>query len=160
MNGWENFFIAEVGASAALAGLVFVGVSINLAKIIAYPGLPGRAFEALTLLLAILFTSSLLLVPGQELRLIGAEILVIGLVVWATVVALQLNSWKTLDAQLRRPFMLRATLGQMATLPLVISGVIVLVAGASGIYWLVPGFIFCFLAALLDAWVLLVEINR
>ena len=25
MSGWENFFIAEVGASAALAGLVFVG---------------------------------------------------------------------------------------------------------------------------------------
>jgi hypothetical protein len=27
MTGWENFFIAEVGASAALAGLIFVGVS-------------------------------------------------------------------------------------------------------------------------------------
>ena len=29
MTGWENFFLAEVGASAALVGLVFVGISIN-----------------------------------------------------------------------------------------------------------------------------------
>lgn len=28
MTGWDNFFVAEVGASAALAGLIFVGVSI------------------------------------------------------------------------------------------------------------------------------------
>lgn len=35
MPGWENFFVAQVGASAALAGLVFVGISINLTKIVA-----------------------------------------------------------------------------------------------------------------------------
>jgi hypothetical protein len=34
MTGWENFFIAEMGASAALVGLIFVGVSINLTRIL------------------------------------------------------------------------------------------------------------------------------
>jgi hypothetical protein len=29
MNGWENLFLGELGAAAALTGLVFVGVSIN-----------------------------------------------------------------------------------------------------------------------------------
>ena len=28
--GWANFFIAEVGAAAALSGLVIVAISINL----------------------------------------------------------------------------------------------------------------------------------
>ena len=51
MIGWENFNIAEVGASAALLGLLFVGVSINLARIISLPGLPNRALLALIILL-------------------------------------------------------------------------------------------------------------
>jgi len=65
MSGWDNFFIAQVGASAAFAGLVFVGVSINLTKIVAVPRQVGFALEALVVLLDVLITSSLLLVPGQ-----------------------------------------------------------------------------------------------
>ena len=38
---WANFFFAEVGASAALVGLLFVAVSINLKRILEVPGLPG-----------------------------------------------------------------------------------------------------------------------
>ena len=64
------------------------------------------------------------------------------------------------EAQYRRPFIMQIALNQVATLLLVISGILVLAQGANGLYWIVPGFILCFLAALLDAWVLLVEINR
>jgi hypothetical protein len=32
--------------------------------------------------------------------------------------------------------------------------------GPSGLYWLVPGTVFCLVAAVLNAWVLLVEIVR
>jgi hypothetical protein len=35
-TGWENFFVAEAGASAALLGLLFVAVSISLAKVLEY----------------------------------------------------------------------------------------------------------------------------
>lgn len=41
--GWKNFFIAEVGATAVLAGLAIVAISINLSRILAFPELPGRA---------------------------------------------------------------------------------------------------------------------
>jgi hypothetical protein len=34
---WQSFFSAEVGAAAALAGLVAVAISINLARILAFP---------------------------------------------------------------------------------------------------------------------------
>ncbi|HYB02575.1 MAG TPA: hypothetical protein VED37_20280 [Ktedonobacteraceae bacterium] len=71
MNGWENFFIAEVGASAALLGLIFVGVSINLTRILSISGLPNRALLALIILLTILVISSLLLVPEQISTLKG-----------------------------------------------------------------------------------------
>jgi len=64
MTGWANFFLAQVSAAAALTGLIFVAVSINLTKILAYPTLPGRALEALLYLLTVLVIGTLGLVPG------------------------------------------------------------------------------------------------
>ena len=61
---------------------------------------------------------------------------------------------------LRQPFVLRVALGQIATLPMVVAGIAVLVAGLGGLYWLVAGMILSILVALFEAWVLLVEINR
>src|SRR5579862_5023463 len=116
MSGWESFFVAEVGASAALTGLIFVGVSINLPKIIASPGLPGRAFEALLVLLAVLVTSSLLLVPGQSTMLIGIEVLVLGALVWGTNTYLQVSIWRQMEAKYHRRFIQQVVLNQAATL--------------------------------------------
>ena len=63
-------------------------------------------------------------------------------------------------ADLRVPFVMRVVVGQVATLTLVIAGVAVLWVGPGGLYWLVASTVFSVLAALADAWVLLVEINR
>jgi modulator of FtsH protease len=76
---WREFFVAQAGAAAALAGLVFVGVSINLDKIVAIPSMPSRALEAMVLLVAILVQSSLMLVPEQSLRALGFEVLAVAL---------------------------------------------------------------------------------
>jgi hypothetical protein len=67
VNEWHDFFLAQAGAAGVLTGLVFVGVSINLEKIVSDPrsGLAGRAAEALILLVAVLLASVLALVPGQ-----------------------------------------------------------------------------------------------
>jgi hypothetical protein len=165
MEEWHDFFLAQAGAAGVLTGLVFVGVSINLQKILSDPssGLPGRAAEALVLLVAVLTASVLLLVPGQGVKLIGAEVLAIGLGTWVWVVAIQsmrLRSWQTMRSDLRGTLMLRVALGQIATLPLVAAGIFVLAGGLGGLYWLVVGMIFSIIVALFDAWVLLVEINR
>jgi hypothetical protein len=165
ISDWHDFFLAQAGAAGVLTGLVFVSVSINLEKILGDPnsGLPGRAGEALILLVAVLTASTLLLVPGQSAALIGIEVLAVGLAAWGSVVAIQLSrlrDWGTIRPDLRRAFVLRVTLGQFATLPLVIAGVAVLTVGLGGLYWLVAGTVFSILAALFEAWVLLVEINR
>ena len=165
MNQWHDFFLAQAGAAGVLTGLVFVGVSINLQKIVSDPssGLAGRAGEALILLVGVLTVSVLVLVPGQEAGVLGAEVLVVGLAAWVWIVAIQLprlRDWGTMRADLRGPFVVRVVLGQVATLPLVIAGVAVLSVGLGRLYWLVAGTVFSILAALFEAWVLLVEINR
>jgi hypothetical protein len=50
-----------------------------LARILEDPGLPGRAGEAIALLLTVLVISTLMLVPGQPLALLGPEVLAVGL---------------------------------------------------------------------------------
>jgi hypothetical protein len=89
MNGWEDFAIAEVGASAALAGLVLVGVSVNLERVLAEPSAPPRVAEALTALLALLVAATVLLVPDQRHWVIGAELLAVGATAWTIIVVLQ-----------------------------------------------------------------------
>jgi hypothetical protein len=165
VNAWHDFFLAQAGAAGVLTGLVFVGVSINLQKILSDPssGLTGRAVEALILLVAVLLASVLVLVPGQGVGVLGAEVLVVGLAAWGWIVAIQLprvREWGTMRADLRVSFVLRVVVGQVATLALVIAGVGVLWVGPGGLYWLVAGTVFSILGALADAWVLLVEINR
>jgi hypothetical protein len=145
--------------------LVFVAVSINLREIVSESGsgLPGRAAEALILLVGVLTVSILLLVPGQGKGMVGAEVLVVGLATWSWVVAIQLlrlRVWGTMRADLRQAFVLRVALGQIATLPLVVAGIAVLAGGLGGLYWLVAGMVFSILVALFEAWVLLIEINR
>jgi hypothetical protein len=165
MQDWHDFFLAQAGAAGVLTGLVFVGVSINLDKIVADPssGLAGRAAEALILLVAVLIASTLLLVPEQSTTLIGVELLVVALAAWGWIVAIQslrLKNWAAMEPGLHKPFILRVVVAQVGTLPFVAAGIFVLAAGQGGLYWLVAGTIFSILAALFDAWVLLVEINR
>lgn len=79
---WHDFFVAQAGAAAALTGLIFVAVSINLGRILGYPHLPTRALEAIVTLLSVLLVSTWVLVPGQSCRVLGVEILTTGVVTW------------------------------------------------------------------------------
>jgi len=78
MEGWDNFFLGQVGASAALVGLLFVAVSLNLTRILSFAILPRRAMIALGLLLSFLLVSSLMLIPGQPRIVVGLEALLVG----------------------------------------------------------------------------------
>jgi modulator of FtsH protease len=161
MSGWDSFFVARVGASAAVAGLVFVGVSINLEKILKYTGLLGRALEALIVLILVLVVSSLMLVPGQSTILIGAELFGAGLLAWIWVVALDALANRQIERRYGKTWWaLRVALSRFATLPIIIAGAMTLAQGTPNFHWLVPGVIFCFLVAFFDAWTLPTEINR
>ncbi len=159
MSGWENFLVAQVGASAALAGLVFVGVSINLARILSISGLPESALEALVLLLAVVVLSSLLLMP-QPLTAAGIELLLAGLVDTAILLFLVAYSRRKIDPRYYGYLWLRGTLSLCATLPFAIAGIAVLIWNINGLYWIVPATLLSITVAIYDAWVLLVEINR
>jgi modulator of FtsH protease len=160
MDAWQGFFAAQLGASATLSGLILVGVSINLNKILSDPRLPNRAIVALLLLITVLIVSSLLLVPGQPVHLVGLEVLIIGLLTWTIVTAIDVRTWKAAKASYNRLVFVQLAMDQFSLVPYTIAGITIMLQGLIGLYWLVPAILFSFVKAIVDSWVLLVEIDR
>ena len=92
MHEWNDFFISTAGAAGVLAGLIFVGVSINFTKILSSGALPNRALISMILLLAILIVSLLLLVPQETLKSAGYIITIVGLATWIFITRIDLKS--------------------------------------------------------------------
>jgi hypothetical protein len=160
MAGWEAFFTAQVAASSTLAGLMFVGLSLNLAKILSNPSLANRALAGFYLLIAILVVSSLQLLPRQSSAVAGAEILAVGLATWFAGSRLDLASVRQSNAELRHHFIRHSILFQIAVVPYLLGGILVLAGWLSGFYWAAAAIVASLVVVLFEAWVLLVEINR
>jgi hypothetical protein len=157
---WTDFFVAQVGASASLAGLLFVGVSLNMSKILASRGLPERALGALVLLVTILIVASLELVPGQSEAVLGVEIVAVGLVAWAATTVSDVKAIRVTEKNYQRLYFNSAALNQVAVVPYLIGGTLVATGYVNGIYFIVPAMLVSFVKAIMEAWVLLVEVNR
>lgn len=160
MHGWNDFYIAVAGASAALTGLIFIGISISLTKILTFPTLPRRAFMSIILLLSILIVSIFFLVPGESLNLAGYEILLLGIVIWIIVIRIDFKNYQEIKSTYKRRYLLNIILDQFAILPYIIGKLVILSIGEIGLFWIVPAIIFSFIKSISDAWVLLVEVNR
>jgi modulator of FtsH protease len=161
MEQWHDFFVATAGAAAALTGLIFVGVSISLNKILSIPHLPNRAFVSLLFLLTILIVSCLMLVPAQPYWLLGTEILVIGAGVCTITISIDIkNIGYAKNTEFKKHYIFNAFVNQPAILPYVVFGLLMYGNAQQAVYWVVPAFVMSFLKSIGDAWVLLVEINR
>lgn len=160
MADWSNFFVAQAGASAALTGLIFVGISISLNELIKFPHLLLRAAATLVVLLSVLVTSSLLLAPVQSIRTAGIEVLAVGVASLLITFSLGLSGVRRAAPEFRRFALISLSMMLCATIPLVIAGIVMLTQGDSGLYWLLPAFTVAFVVALVDGWILLVEIHR
>jgi hypothetical protein len=154
IRGWHDFFVAQVGASAALTGLIFVAVSINLGKILQYAHLPTRAFEALATLLCVLLICTCALVP-QPYRVLGAEVALIALLVWVVQTRALLSTRRS-----GYETTVRVILNQVPQVPFVVAGVLMTLGLPSGVYWILPGTLLAVISSTYSAWVLLVEIQR
>jgi hypothetical protein len=157
---WTDFGVGVAGASAALAGLVFVAVSINLSEILKYRNLPGRAGLTLILFVTPLVVGILLLVPGQPGAALGWELLVAGVVIGGSQLVINQRSGRSDQETALTWILARVSPPIVSCGCLILAGATLLAQAGGGLYWLVPGVLASIFFGLVNAWVPLVEILR
>ena len=158
IEAWSDLFVASAGASAALAGLVFVAISINVEDIVKNKGLPEMGVVTIMLLLGVLIASLFGLIPEQSNQDLGIELLVMSIIWTAGIGRFAFRSLPD-ESNLERTVS-RLGLPAFGTLPY-LAGAIILVSGSdTGMYFVFAGMIGAVIAAVMDAWILLVEIRR
>ncbi len=160
MAGWAEFFTAEAGASAALAGLVIVAISINIGRILALPYLPGRAAETLIAPTGALVISTLGLVPGQPPAILGIELALVGAVMWLVPMRLQWRAMRSSEPYPGAILLPRIVMAQLASVPFIVAGVLLVADVPGALYWVVPGLVAALVTTVVNSWILLVEILR
>ena len=163
LEPWSDLMVAVVGAMAALAGLFFVALSINVDLIIHQKRLPGRSAATVVMLLILLLAGVAGLVPGQPTWLVGLEVAALGVAVTAfSMKALRPEKLPGNEKSLN-DFKFRVGPLLIMLVPcaiLVIGGVSLAVQAGGGLYWLAAAFVTGIFACMTNAWVLLVEIKR
>jgi len=161
---WHDYFLAQAGAAAALTGLIFVAVSINLQQILRYGHLPGRVAVALLLLMELLLLAMVVLIPDQRRVTLGVELLVLAVAFWLLVLTIQIRNLGRIDTEhhdeFRRLQLRWVAIAQCATLPPVVAAITLLAHAGGGLYWLAAGTVLAFTAGVGEGWVLLIEIER
>jgi hypothetical protein len=164
VGAWHDLFIASASAAAALSGLIFVAVSMNLHAILAAEKevgtsyLTGRALESLVALLIILAISIVGLDPN-----ISRAIFAVFLFLCAAGSAI--SPTRAVTAYRRshikpQAFDLRLFLASSLVAAYVVAGSTLLIQGGGGLHWIPFGFILAISIAASNAWILLVEVLR
>jgi hypothetical protein len=160
MGSWQTFFATQAGVGAALTGLVFVALSINLKQILAIPSLANRAGEALLLLLLPVINGLVGVLPLTSTRAVGGELLAVALTLWVVVSLILARARKDGHGRPAHEFAIRVGTAEAAVVPAIVAGCLLLTGNLDGMWWQAAATILCIVAGVSDAWVLLVEILR
>src|SRR5262249_47678692 len=155
---WHDFFLVAGGGAAALAGLVFVAMSINLDVVAQNLTHRLRAINMLTGFTAAFTICALALMGGQSHQAVGTE--------WLVVASVAALSYVTNYVQAARrggstgelrPYRL---VGGPACYVTQIVGAVVLILGhVAGLYIAAVGLVILFAFMISGAWLLLVAVH-
>jgi hypothetical protein len=154
---WSNFFVMVGGGAAALAGLIFVAMSIRHEIIIRNTTHKNRAINMLSGFTAIFMASSLALIGNQYLGALGIEWL--GLWLIATVIFIRgyviaIRSGMS-SVGLNAPRLAGGTICYLAE---VVSAILLVLGYTAGLYIAAVGIIVLFAFLISGAWLLMIGI--
>ncbi|GAA1938592.1 hypothetical protein GCM10009775_33450 [Microbacterium aoyamense] len=159
LEGWHDFNVALMGAVAALAGLLIVASSVNIAEIVKAPAVASRLAAGLAGLVLAIVACALGLIPGIPPLAYGAGVILAAvgaaIIQWRATQRIYgnadpANRWKAG----------KAALGFVSPLAYLAGGVLLVVGMPSGLVAFAIGAIASIVAGILISWIALVEILR
>jgi hypothetical protein len=157
LDQWTNFFVMVGGGAAALAGLIFVAMSINPAIIIQNSTHKNRAINMLTGFSAIFMACSFALIGEQYLSALGFE----WLLLWLTATVIFIRGYVVAvrsgmsSIGLTTPRLAGATMCYLAE---VIGAVFLIFGHSAGLYIAAVATIVLFAFLISGAWLLIIGI--
>ncbi|KRC60606.1 hypothetical protein ASE14_06335 [Agromyces sp. Root81] len=160
LEAWTEFNVAMVGATAALAGLLIVAMSVNIGEIMKSVTLPPRAAASIAALVLAITAGAFGLVPGQPVVAYGVEVLVASVLagvfqVHAIRVVMREDHVSPFDRVLKSIAGVLPIAAFLVGAVLVVTGVVEV-----GLITMAVGSVLSIIAALVMAWVVLVEVLR
>jgi modulator of FtsH protease len=156
----NEFYVAAAGASAALAGLVIVALSVSVKQVINIPGMSTRSAASISLLVAATVISLASLVEQAPIWT-GIEIVAAGIVTLIFAIDSMVRLAKVREEGMALwSALFRTGIAAVPALLFILGGVLVLlgIKGVGGV--LALGTILAIVVAVINTWVVLIEIRR
>ena len=157
--GWNEFNLGILGATAALAGLVIVAASVNIAEIVKSRSLTARLGAGIATLVLAITASALALFPGMTFVAYGAAVLASALIA----MVFNAHAARTIAQNTGPQNRYKVPRAGVNFLPAAIyaTGSAMLIAGEpAGLVVVAVGAIVAIPVALLISWIVLVEVLR
>ncbi len=154
LRTWANVYLLVGGMAATLTGLLFVAVSINIARVIGSATLRRTAVRTFNQFLLLIELSVVMVMPHQQKETLGVAVFLLALV--AAGITYFSTRGEVVGKRSRSSFLL----SNVMFLGFAVSGVLIVFAGDQALYFMLMFVIATLISSVFDAWGLLVELGE
>jgi hypothetical protein len=159
LEGWNEFNVAMMGATAALAGLLIVAASVNIAQIIKAPWIASRLAAGLAGLVLAIVASAVGLIPDIPHVAYGVSVAVLAVVTGVFAFRASRHIYQN-HHPANRAKLVKSAMGFVTPIAYLVGGMLALAGSPVGVVWGAVGAMASIVAGILIAWIALVEILR
>jgi hypothetical protein len=159
IDQWSNFFVMVSGGAAALAGLVFIAMSINLPIINRDATHKNRAIATLTGFTAVFMVCAFALIGNQTYRWLGVEWLIVTLVPTITYIRVYVRATKIGLSSVGLSIG-RFIMGTSCYLAQIAGSILLIFGHAAGLYVASAAMVLSFAFFISAAWLLITGIHE
>jgi hypothetical protein len=161
LQSWHDFYVTSGAASATLAGLLFVGLSLHLRVVVSHPEVRGLARITLSNFFVVLVVSLFALIPTGQAQSTAVELLGVAVVALILGAPVSVEAIRSRRAQIMtlRTLISRFGLSVLAYLTIGVMAIVFYEGDfAVALGWLVAAVVVLLLTSVRNTWDLLVTV--